>query len=268
MRDVLVADRLDMLRFRGVMGGKKIVKPTGAAHLGQFPWMMALEVYHPIERKWIPYCGGTLIRPNVLLSAAHCTDFPKEYIRVVAGAVDLADTGNARYVGVSRILSHPQFAHETVTLSDGRKIIGAVNDFALYFLRETLDTPTVSLLADASKADSVARGIGRSMGWGRTDNGEASPVLLYVDVPIVSDEDCGKSYSTIGHSMLCAGYKAGGGDACDGDSGGPLLVAAPGGDLQQLGVVSFGEGCGLPGYYNIYAWISAGIQWIDAQAGN
>ncbi|VEN45707.1 unnamed protein product, partial [Callosobruchus maculatus] len=91
-------------------------------------------------------------------------------------------------------------------------------------------------------------------GWGVTiEAGRPSSRLRYVEVPILDQSICMKSYgrSKITERMLCAGYLEGGKDACQGDSGGPLVVAG-----VQVGIVSWGYGCARLGYPGIYTNIS------------
>ena len=61
--------------------------------------------------------------------------------------------------------------------------------------------------------------------------------------------------------MLCAGYEeTGGKDSCQGDSGGPLVDKET---KEQIGVVSFGQGCAEPGYPGVYTQVSYFIDWIN-----
>lgn len=85
-----------------------------------------------------------------------------------------------------------------------------------------------------------------------------SYVLQVVTKPIVSNEQCNKTYNGfIRASMLCAGLPRGGRNSCGGDSGGPLVIN---GVLH--GLVSFGIGCARPGIPGVYARVSYSINWI------
>ncbi|EDN67400.1 Trypsin-2 precursor [Beggiatoa sp. PS] len=93
------------------------------------------------------------------------------------------------------------------------------------------------------------------VGWGQTDayrRDSYADSLRHANVPITSNEVCNNSYDgDVKDSMLCAGFKDGGTDACVGDSGGPLVVESYAG-VQQIGIVSWGEKCALPNYYGVY----------------
>jgi hypothetical protein len=102
------------------------------------------------------------------------------------------------------------------------------------------------------------------IGWGTTKTDGYPSILRTVDVPIVSDEQCRASYGrlVIDAVMVCAGDPGGGRDACSGDSGGPLL-ARDGPRWAQIGVVSWGYGCALPGLPGVYAETAALGDFLD-----
>ncbi len=70
-------------------------------------------------------------------------------------------------------------------------------------------------------------------------------------------------------TMVCAGELHGTKDSCQGDSGGPLMVPDATGALVQMGVVSWGFGCGYPTQYGVYSRIgdTALNSWVRTQAG-
>jgi secreted trypsin-like serine protease len=96
---------------------------------------------------------------------------------------------------------------------------------------------------------------------------EYSYYLNEVNVSIVSFEDCYDSNSFAGEvddaSMVCAAVSTGGNDACSGDSGGPLsVVGQTATDDIQIGLTSFGDGCGLINYPTVYTRVSFFKEWI------
>ncbi|KTF73319.1 hypothetical protein cypCar_00043134, partial [Cyprinus carpio] len=101
-------------------------------------------------------------------------------------------------------------------------------------------------------------------GWGALrEGGAVSDVLQKVDVRLVSEDACVRSYGyMITPRMICAGYRSGGKDACQGDSGGPLVCQEPSGRWFLAGVVSWGRGCGRPDYYGVYTRITKLSGWI------
>lgn len=114
--------------------------------------------------------------------------------------------------------------------------------------------------------------------WGTTrENGSPSPVLLHVQVPVISNSDCRDKYAKIGvlqsesqfkSYVICAGHKYGGSDSCQGDSGGPLMLPINEGGkfpYYQIGVVSYGIGCARPNIPGVYANVQHYATWIKQQ---
>jgi len=91
-------------------------------------------------------------------------------------------------------------------------------------------------------------------------------VLKQLVVRTISSDDCrradwyGQSYDE--PTMLCAGYAAGGRDACVGDSGGPLQCPGPSGRWKLIGVVSWGKDCALAKKPGVYTRVANFIDWI------
>lgn len=67
----------------------------------------------------------------------------------------------------------------------------------------------------------------------------------------------------ISKNMLCAGEEIGGKDSCQGDSGGPLTASTRTKPLL-VGVVSWGDGCGLPRRVGIYTRVANFAGWIKS----
>jgi secreted trypsin-like serine protease len=111
------------------------------------------------------------------------------------------------------------------------------------------------------------------LGWGNTeDGGSSSDVLKEAQVPIVSDEDCGRAYADPSWGwtpaeMICAGFPEGGTDTCQGDSGGPMFGRNAAGALRVVGATSFGVGCARKEYPGVYARVGDATlrEWVRSQ---
>uniref|UniRef100_A0A8C7YVM1 Peptidase S1 domain-containing protein n=1 Tax=Oryzias sinensis TaxID=183150 RepID=A0A8C7YVM1_9TELE len=245
----------------GALEGSSIIGGEDAAE-GKWPWMVHLNITSDGLKRW--RCGGSLVAKQWVLTAAHCWD-PSLGVNlrrsgVWVGARDLSH-GAERYRRVTHVISHP-----------GYEGGGGVykNDLALLRLDKALAfsqrvAPLSLLQTDEAFGPSSECWI---TGWGLVGNGVPLPdpeTLQQLQISIVPQRDCRKTYPWLTDDMLCAGSPAGGKDACKGDYGGPLVCRTPRG-FVQVGIMSSGspDGCGLPGRPGVYTRVSSYLTFINS----
>lgn len=213
----------------------------GLAGAGDNPFQVGLMNKDVSDDFQAQFCGGTLIKPNVVVTAAHCSDFvTAAQVQVLTGSRELDGTGTRR--DVARILIHPRWNADTFDL-----------DVAVWILSAPATGLPVASIATADPA------VGSNLlitGWGTlTENGTYPTSLYKATVPMVSRTNCNDANSYDGDitpRMLCAGFDAGGVDTCQGDSGGPIAQ----GNLL-VGIVSWGDGCARPNKPGVYTRVSS-----------
>lgn len=168
-------------------------------------------------------------------------------------------------LNIKDIFIHPNYSRSTTD-----------NDIALLRLAQpaTLSKTIVPIcLPDSGLAERELTQAGQETivtGWGYHSGREKESkrnrtfVLNFIKIPVAPRNECMEVMNNvISENMLCAGILGDQRDACEGDSGGPM-VALSRGTWFLVGLVSWGEGCGLLNNYGVYTKVSRYLDWIHS----
>ncbi|KAG5263210.1 hypothetical protein AALO_G00283810 [Alosa alosa] len=206
------------------------------AHKGAWPWMVYLEMFRvPVHHISNIKCGGSLVSDQWVMTAGHCwneeVDLKRSFARV--GELSLKEPSGT-LVKLKRVVVHPDYSYQE------KEAPGDIRSGAECWVT----------------------------GWGHVAENKplgGKETLQEVRVSLVDDITCRRLFPKMTDGMTCAGDLNGGKDACQNDSGGPL-VCVPAGDEKrrfvQVGIVSFGKGCGRKGRAGVYTYTPHYAQFI------
>ncbi|CAH1407200.1 unnamed protein product [Nezara viridula] len=233
-----------------IVGGKDAGK-------NEYPWIVAFQT---VQSTWT-FCGGAIVTPWHVVTAAHCfEDVEAKDLVVVVGAHDV----NSKYEYASsrhraeKIIIHPQYNSKTT-----------VNDIAIVVTSTEIKYNKFvgpACMPSGVLGNEMVGQMLKAIGWGRYDPdrpyADRIKKLKEVDLEIISTQECKKHWS-VNAAQICTYTPRK--DTCKGDSGGPLTWLDPETNRFTLAaVVSYGpKECGNVAVPGVNTNVSAYLKWID-----
>ena len=220
---------------------------------GQYPFMVTVrDVTRGSSPRQQHFCGGTLIDRNSVLTAAHCLEgvVPAQ-LRVTVGKTVLTSSqGQSR--SVAAIFRHPRYTTASISYRYDAAVL-KLNRVVRNIRPVTIPGPRSNAFETPGRQLTVA-------GWGNTvqqgpSGGQPDRFpnrMQEAEVPVVSDAEARRDYDSAYAPALMVAAGRVNRDTCQGDSGGPMFERLNG-TTFQIGITSFGIGCGTREFPGVYA---------------
>uniref|UniRef100_H2Y806 Peptidase S1 domain-containing protein n=1 Tax=Ciona savignyi TaxID=51511 RepID=H2Y806_CIOSA len=222
---------------------------------GSWPWHAALVR----SSTSFPFCGGSIISPRAILTAAHCLEnFTSPMLKIYVGRHVAAGNSGEALMNVLEITTHPKYNNLTLD-----------NDIAILRLEKSIVyTSTIRPICynDFGVVTEGTTCVATGFGLLQSKLKLYPTKLNQVRLPVISNANCNRAYGGFlnMNKRICAGSKRGGVDTCQGDSGGPLVCLIGESTWHQVGITSFGIECGSPRYPGVYTRVPYYADWIDS----
>ena len=240
-----------------VRGKLKIINGNDADD-NEYPFMVRILAYGD------HYCGASLIRPNIVLTAAHCVEDDFKYSVVVGDHKDGETEKHEREVQISRIMIHEEY---------GSPLGAPINDVAILVLAKNVELKenAIETIALAQNEDFYEEGTSVTViGWGQNENYTSADVLQELEYEVADQAACMEHWARGSGVNLTEALK---GQLCiidpelesstyHGDSGGPLFVKS-GENVTQIGLVSWGQFYKLGISFNMFTNTYYYLDWIE-----
>jgi len=225
-----------------IVGGQPV-------NIEDYPYQVSFEYYGSHR------CGGSIISPDWVVTAAHCVaGISEANVQFRAGS-SVRGTNGTLHQAV-QLIAHPLYDSFTIDY-----------DVAVAKVTPPFEYGTGVQPIIMTDTEPAAGSTSVVSGWGTLTPGSGQlPLQLQaVEVLITNREVCNTAYDLYGgitERMICADVPGGGKDACQGDSGGPLVVGG-----QLVGIVSWGLSCALADYPGVYSNVAPLRDFVTEQTG-
>nr|XP_014707620.2 serine protease 52-like isoform X1 [Equus asinus] len=238
-------DKSEKSEALGIIGGEP-------ADIVDFPWHVS------ILDQGRHLCGGSILSEWWVLTASHCFINKNKSTLEVKHGQGFFNTKNLRKMQVDKLITHPYFDSWLLD-----------NDIALLLLKSPLNLSANEAPICLSEVTDIQRWRNCWVtGWDIAAPMHGVNAELHkVNTELVKWNMCSEVMSMLTKNMLCAGNPQGGKDACQGDSGGPLVCQKKHNNSlwYQLGIVSWGVGCGQEQLPGVYTKVSNYLLWINTE---